>query len=130
MQHKLSFCSINIINENIAEVIVNKSVEISIEMVEEYDDFLSTHFSGDIGLLINRINSYNFSFEAKLTIASHENIKAIAVINYSDESEIFTNKLARLRELDGWNLTCFSGLELGWQQGLDWLKEELSVINR
>ncbi|MBU2924171.1 hypothetical protein Q4530_04985 [Colwellia sp. 1_MG-2023] len=129
MKYELSFCSINILNENIAEVIVNKSVEISIEMVEEYDEFLSTHFSSNFGLLINKINHYDYSFEAKLSIASHENLKVIAVINYSDESEALTQKMNDLRAVDRWNLKNFSGINLGWQDGFDWLTKELSMIS-
>jgi hypothetical protein len=129
MKHELSFCSINILNENIAEVIVNKSVEMSIEMVEEYDEFLSTHFSSDFGLLINKVNRYDYSFEAKLSIASHEKLKVIAVINYSDESEVLTQKIKKLRAVDSWNLKNFSGIDLGWQDGFDWLKKELSAVS-
>ncbi|WP_159821585.1 hypothetical protein [Colwellia sp. 20A7] len=129
MKHELSFCSINILNENIAEVIVNKSVEMSIEMVEEYDEFLSTHFSSYFGLLINKVNRYDYSFEAKLSIASHEKLKVIAVINYSDESEVLTQKMKNLRAVDSWNLKNFSGIDLGWQDGFDWLKKELSAVS-
>ena len=129
MKHELSFCSINILNENIAEVIVNKSVEMSIEMVEEYDEFLSTHFSSYFGLLINKVNRYDYSFEAKLSIASHEKLKVIAVINYSDESEALTQKIKNLRAVDSWNLKNFSGIDLGWQDGFDWLKKELSAVS-
>jgi hypothetical protein len=130
MKHELSFCSINMLDENIAEVIVNKSVKISIEMVEEYEEFLSTHFASNFGLLINKINHYDYSFEAKLSIASNENLKVMAVINYSDESEVLTQKMKNLRAVDGWNLKNFSGLDLGWQQGYDWLKEELSKLDK
>ena len=35
MKHKLSFCTINMLSEAVAEVIVNSDHEISIEMVEE-----------------------------------------------------------------------------------------------
>jgi hypothetical protein len=129
MKYELSFCSINILNENIAEVIVNKSVEMSIEMVEEYDEFLSTHFSSYFGLLINKVNRYDYSFEAKLSIASHEKLKVIAVINYSDESEVLTQKMKNLRAVDSWNLKNFSGIDLGWQDGFDWLKKELSAVS-
>jgi hypothetical protein len=118
------------LDENIAEIIVNKSVEISIEMVEEYDEFLSTHFSSDFGLLINKINEYNYSFEAKLSIASNENLKVMAVVNYSNESEELTQKIKNLRAIDDWNLKNFSGLDLGWQQAYDWLKEELSKLDK
>ena len=130
MKYELSFCSINMLDENIAEIIVNKSVEISIEMVEEYDEFLSTHFSSDFGLLINKINDYNYSFEAKLSIASNEHLKVMAVVNYSNESEELTQKIKNLRAVDDWNLKNFSGLDLGWQQAYDWLKEELSTLDK
>ena len=129
MKHKLSFCSINILSDAIAEVIVNKNVKISMEMVEEYDALLSQQFLGDFGLLVNKINFYDFSFEAKLSIGSHANLKAIAVINYNEKSELVTKDIAAIRVIDGWNLKSFSGLELGWQQGLDWLKEELSATS-
>jgi len=118
------------LDENIAEIIVNKSVEISIEMVEEYDEFLLTHFSSDFGLLINKINDYNYSFEAKLSIASNEHLKVMAVVNYSNESEELTQKIKNLRAVDDWNLKNFSGLDLGWQQAYDWLKEELSTLDK
>lgn len=31
--------------------------------------------------------------------------------------------IANVREIDGWNLRSFSGLNLGWQLGFDWLKK-------
>ncbi len=129
MKHKLSFCSVNVLNDAIAEVIVYKDVKISMEMVEEYEALLSQQFLGDFGLLVNKINAYDFSFEAKLSIGSHVNLKAIAVINYNEKSELVTKEISAIRKIDGWNLKSFSGLDLGWQQGFEWLKKELSVIN-
>lgn len=109
-----------------AEVIVNQGIEISLEMTEEYHDFLMNHFSDDFALLINKINQYDFSFEAKLNIASHENLTAIAVITYDNEGRVSSENLAAMRQLDGWNLKQFDGLNLGWQEGLDWLHCELN----
>jgi len=129
MKHKLSFCSVNVLNDAIAEVIVYKDVKISMEMVEEYEALLSQQFLGDFGLLVNKINAYDFSFEAKLSIGSHVNLKAIAVINYNEKSELVTKEISAIRKIDGWNLKSFSGLDLGWQQGFEWLTKELSVIN-
>jgi len=99
------------------------------EMVEEYEALLSQQFLGDFGLLVNKINAYDFSFEAKLSIGSHVNLKAIAVINYNEKSELVTKEISAIRKIDGWNLKSFSGLDLGWQQGFEWLTKELSVIN-
>mgnify|MGYP000503449139 CR=1 FL=1 len=129
MKHQLSFATITLLSDCIAEVVVNKDVEISLEMVEEYEAFFADKFSNAFGLLVNKIHYYNFSFEAKLSIGSHANLKAIAVINYNEKSELVTKDIAAIRVIDGWNLKSFSGLELGWQQGLDWLKEELSATS-
>jgi len=130
MKHKLSFCSINILTDTIAEVIVNKNIVMSLEMVEEYHKFLVDNFKGDFGILVNKINQYHYSFEAKLTIASASNIKAMAVINYNQAGKKSTEELLEVREQDSWNLKSFSGLDLGWQQGFEWLEKELSTISR
>jgi hypothetical protein len=117
------------LNDNLAEVIVNKNVEISLEMVEEYEAFLAEKYIDSFGLLINKVHDYNFAFEAKLSIGSHPNLKAIAVVHYTTVSELITQDVAEKRVRDGWNLKSFSGLELGWQKAYDWLSEELQAIN-
>jgi len=129
MKHKLSFCSINRISDCIAEVIVNKNVEISLEMVEEYEVFLAELFTNNFGLLINKVHHYNFAFEAKLSIGSHNNLQAIAVVDYNKNSLLITEDIANVRKIDGWNLKSFSGLDLGWQEALNWLEKELSAIS-
>ena len=126
MKHQLHFAQINVLSENIAEVIFGQDIDISLEISEEYDDFLSKMFSGNFALLVNKINQYDFSFEAKLSMASHENLTAIAVIVYDSESKKSVEKIAAMRKYDGWNLKVFDGLNLGWQEGLDWLHNELS----
>ena len=128
MNHNLSFAKINILNENVAEVIVGQNVEISLEMSEEYNDFFAEKFPNDFAILVNKINKYDFSFEAKLSMASHENLKAIAVVAYDKEGKQEVEKLAAMRQIDGWNLKVFDGLNLGWQDGLTWLENELSAL--
>ncbi len=126
MKHQLSFAHINFLDDNIIEVIVNDAVEVSIEMVEEYDHFLATHFSSPFGILVNKINNYAYSYEAQWIIASHQDIAAMAVVYY-DESGINTTKaLLKKRAIDNWNLKAFNALELGWQSAIDWLKKELA----
>lgn len=128
MNHNLSFAKINILNESVAEVIVGQNVEISLEMSEEYNDFLAEKFPNDFAILVNKINKYDFSFEAKLSMASHENLKAIAVVTYDKEGKQEVEELAAMRQIDGWNLKVFDGLNLGWQDGLTWLENELSTL--
>lgn len=130
-KYQLSFAKVNILSEHIAEVIVGQDVVISLEMSEEFDDFLTRFFSDNFALLINKINEYDFSFEAKLSVASHENLAAIAVVTYDNQSKASVGKIAAIRQRDGWNLKVFDGLNLGWQEGLDWLQGELNseVLN-
>jgi len=128
MQHQLSFAKINILSDTIAEVIVGQGIEISLEMSEEYDDFLTRKFTNNFALLVNKVNQYDFSFEAKLSMASHENLTAIAVITYENEGKQSVEKLAAMRKIDGWNLKVFDGLNLGWQEGYDWLQEQLNEV--
>jgi len=130
MKHQLSFCSINILTDAIAEVTINKDVVVSMEMVEEYEAFLSAKFTATFGLLVNKIHHYHFSYEAKLCINSHANLKAIAVVNYNNKGEQVTKDIVKVRAIDDWNIKSFSGLELGWQQGFDWLKKELTASSQ
>ncbi len=129
MKHKLSFCSINILSDSIAEVIINKHIVISMEMVEELHQLISKLFVYNFGILINKINPYRYSFEAKLSIGSHANLKAIAIVNYTNKGESVTQDIIQVRIVDDWNLKSFSGLELGWQEGFEWLEKELSATN-
>ena len=130
-KYQLSFAKVNILSEHIAEVIVGQDVVISLEMSEEFDGFLTKIFSNNFALLINKINEYDFSFEAKLSVASHENLAAISVVTYDNQSKASVGKIAAIRQRDGWNLKVFDGLNLGWQEGLDWLQGELNseVLN-
>lgn len=130
MKHQLSFAKVTLLRTSIAEVVVNKDVEISLEMVEELDAFLAEHFTSAFGLLINRVHDYHLSFEAKLSIASHSHLKAIAVVHYTKKSELLTKEFTDLRAIDDLNLQSFSALSLGWQQALEWLIKELPASSK
>ena len=101
MTHQLSFGYIKIIADDIAEVIVNNGIEMTLEMLDEYDNFLNEHFKNNtFGLLINKINHYTYTYEAQLAIGSLENIGAIAVINYHPRSVKTTQSLLNKRQME------------------------------
>lgn len=127
MKHRLSFGYFTLLAENIVEVTIDEGVEVSLEMIEESDLFLKAHVFSDFGMLINRINEYTYSYEAKLTMGSYTGLKAIAFVYYSDESKSLIEKINVMRALDNWNSSIFSGLELEWQQALKWLQNELFI---
>jgi hypothetical protein len=128
MKHRLSFGFYNLLSNNIVEVIADEGVEMTLEMVEECHDFVNKNVVGDFAMLINRINNYSYTYEAKLSVASYEGLKALAFVCYSEKSVLVTKKLQESRSFDQWNYPIFSGLELGWQQAYQWLENELSVV--
>jgi len=129
MKHRLSFAYFNILSENILEVVVDDGIEMTLEMIEECHDFIDAHFTGNFALLINRLNSYDYSYEAKLSIASYTGLKAIAFVYYNNEDKQLVEKLHHIRKHDQWNCQIFAGLTMGRQQAFNWLQEELSLID-
>jgi len=125
-KHRISFADINIISDCIAEIIIDEEVEVSLEMVEEHDNFLACIFKGKYGVLVNKINNYTYSPEAQFIMGSIENIVAIAVVNYNEQGKQTSKALADKRMIDQLNVRTFSGLDLGWQEANSWLQNELS----
>lgn len=129
MLYWLSFGAIRKLSDDIAEVIVDNDVVMTLEMVEEYESFLQSHFPRPFGLLINRINNYSYTYEAQLSIGSLENIKALAVVNYHPSAQLSTQRIATIRTLDNWNIKQFSGLMLGYQKAKTWLEHQLQLAH-
>ena len=129
MKYRLSFGVFNLLADNILEVTVDEGIEMSLEMIEECSDFVHEHISGDFGMIVNRINNYTYTYEAQLSLASYQGLKAIAFVYYNNESKEIIKSLHEKRQEDEWNFQVFSGLELGWQQAFQWIKSELIPVN-
>ena len=128
-EYRLSFCTINICADNIAEVIIDENIEVSIEMVEEHDEFLCSIFKGSFGVLVNKINTYSYAFEAQLVIGLINPMTAIASVNYSPHGTQSSQDILNKRTHDRLNIKTFIGTELAWHQAYDWLTLELSNRN-
>ena len=124
--YDLSFAKIILIQADIAEVVVNEGVEMNLAMVEEYHDFLLSHLQAPFSLLINKINSYSYDFEAQMKLATLAEINVMAVVSYSRMTEISTNVLANktYRETE-WNLRIYDNREMA----LEWLISEQAKIS-
>ena len=124
--YTLSFAKIIVIQKDIAEVVVNEGVEINVVMVDEYHEFLLSHLKAPFSLLINKINSYSYDFEAQMKLATLDEINVMAVVSYSRMTEISTNVLANktYRETE-WNLRIYDNRETA----LDWLLSEQEKIS-
>jgi hypothetical protein len=125
-KYRLYFAHISRLNESIAEVIFDKGICISIEMMEEIEMFLCDIFKNDFGVLVNKIYPYTYSPGAKLIMGSMERMKSIASVFYNTEGAASTQDIINRRTADKLNVKQFNGLELGRQQAFDWLLNELT----
>ena len=118
--HELPFAKIIILRDDIAEVMINEGVELDANMVDQYHNFLLSHLHPPFSLLINKINSYTYDFQAQEKLATLSEINAMAVVAYNRITEITTQTLASYpREIE-WNLKIFSNRD----DALAWLVAE------
>jgi hypothetical protein len=125
--YELPFAKIIILREDIAEVIVNDGVEMDTKMVDEYHEFLLSHLNPPFSLLINKINSYSYDFEAQMQLATLKEINAMAVVSYRRTTDISTEMLTNNVPRDTeWNLQIFQDRE----KALAWLFSEQKKSNK
>lgn len=118
--HVLPFAKIIILQKDIAEVMINDGVEMDTKMVDQYHDFLLSHLHPPFSLLINKVNSYTYDFQAQIHLATLKEINAMAVIAYNRITKITTESLASYPRSEKWNLRVFSNRD----EALTWLLAE------
>ncbi|WP_452599262.1 DUF7793 family protein [Pontimicrobium sp. MEBiC01747] len=89
----LSFCKINFLDRNrVAEIIINDGELLNLKKITELHRVLLNQYSSNsFYLLINKKNSYCYTYKAQLRLADLSLIKAIAIVNYTKISELSTN---------------------------------------
>ncbi|WP_076414355.1 hypothetical protein [Shewanella sp. UCD-KL12] len=124
--HKFNFgCSVELLTHNIAQVTIEPGVEITLEMLGEFDEYMSQTFNHDYALLVNKQHKYTYSFEAQLCMASHERLKATAVVFYDEQDAKLPQQLTERRQVDELNIRLFSGVNDGSKTAINWLEEQL-----
>ena len=68
--NELSFGKAIILNSNLVEIIVDEGIEMDLAMITEYHNWISKNLSDPCMVLINKINSYTYSFDAQLVLGS------------------------------------------------------------
>jgi hypothetical protein len=116
--NKLSFGKAIVIDSSLAEIIIDEGIEMNLAMVTEYHNWISQNLSDPCMVLVNRINSYTYSFNAQLALGSLEQIKAVAVVTNCDKVIKTTEFLKTLPRENPWNPTFFSNRD----QALLWLE--------
>lgn len=88
-EYRLQFCTVTLREDDIVIIEIDDGVNLDAEMANELVE-LSNKELGDrpFALLSNRINSYSFSFEALSKLANIPNLIALAIVIYSDKSQL------------------------------------------
>ena len=118
--YELSYAKIIILQEDIAEVIINDAVVMNAAMVKQYHEFLRSNLTSPFSLLINKINSYTYDFDAQTELATIAEINAMAVVVYNRITELATESLASYPRSKKWNLEIY----LNRNDALAWLLSE------
>ena len=90
--HQLSFCKLQIIDQNIVEVILDDGVEISGQMVDEFFMAIAEKMHDQISVLLNKATKYSYNFDALIQLSESTKIRNIGVVTYdalSRSSAIF-----------------------------------------
>ena len=117
----LPFGKINIIDSNIAEIIINEGVLIDTEMVKSYRALIRSHLKVPYSLLINKEHGYSYTFEAQVIIGDlDDDIDYRAVVVNSQSGEMATEILMNVNKRNNWNLQMFRDRE----EAIIWLKSK------
>ncbi|WP_299797311.1 hypothetical protein [uncultured Shewanella sp.] len=129
--HKFSFgCSVELLTNNIAQVTIEPNVEVTLEMLGEFDEYMAKVFNHDFALLINKQNNYSYAYETLLCMGSQENLKATAVVYYDDNDANLPPHFMEMRQVDRLNIQLFPGAKTGTKKALNWLEHQLCAEKR
>lgn len=117
-QYKLSFGTIVILEDNLAEVIINEGVIMNEIMVDLYHDFLLSYLKAPFSLIINKKNSYSYTFEAQKMIANLDEIHCMAVVVGTKGALMSTKTLIQINEANDWNIKLFKTRE----EAIEWIQ--------
>jgi len=118
--HELPYGKIIVLQNDIAEVIIDDEVVMDEAMIDHYHGFLLSHLKAPFSLLINKVNSYTYDFNAQLKLATLVEINVMAVIAYNRITKNTTELLASYPRSKEWNLKVFSNRD----EAMNWLISE------
>jgi hypothetical protein len=114
---ELDFAKIILLRKDIAEVIIDDGIEIDLAMLNQYHEFLLQRLEAPFALLINKINSYTYSFAAQKKLGSPKQINAMAVVAYRQTTILSTLALEKMPRDRTWNMQLFTERDAA----LEWL---------
>ena len=102
---------------DLAEVIVSEGIQVTADMVDECGQLLLDNFKCPCRILINRKNSYHYSFEAQQRLANLECVHSVAVLSHTRSGEITAKIVQMFPGKATWKLAFFADRA----SALEWL---------
>lgn len=108
---ELGFCTIAIVSENVAEIVVHEGVEVSGAMVEQCFSVLRTFLRTPFCLLVNECNSHSYDFAAQTALGAVDGLLAVALVSDKPLMDMAACSLMRLPRPTRWPMAVFSNRE-------------------
>lgn len=125
--YRLSFGVIRVYNDHLAEVMVDEGIEMSLAQVGEYHDFLLEHLKPHSYLLVNKSNSYTYSFDAQQHIFIREHIAAYAMFTPTVSSRLATDSVVMIQKhRDTLNVKLFDDRDEAMRWLVDQMKDNVT----
>jgi len=121
----LPFGKINVINPQIAEIIINEGTILDKQEVQDYNDVLRSNLKSPFSILINKENAYSYTFEAQLEMGKLNDIAYRAVVAYNHNAEMATQIIINLNKKNNWIIEVFRER----QAALNWLYTHINNRN-
>lgn len=115
--YTLPFGDITILQEHLAEVVIFEGIIMDEDIVDDYHNFLLSNLKPPFSLLINKKFAYSYTFGAQLKIGDLTQIDKMAVVAYSNLTEMATKSLMHLNVNKNWNIQIFQERD----SALNWL---------
>ena len=116
----LPFLKIIKLGDDLIEVITHEGVELDTGMMEQYHTWIRNKLKHPCYILVNKINAYSYSFEVQQNLSTIPEIKAIALLVYTQASQLATESLQDMPRQKPWNSKVFSSRE----EALQWLEAQ------
>ena len=124
-EFNLGFAKMIILYDDLAELIVNNDVELNLDMVNTLHQELRSNLTSPFYLLVNKSNDYSYDFTAQHELGTLDELKAIAIVCYTEKSKKSTNFISALPRKKQWNVEIFNNRE----DSLKWLKQQKSIFS-
>ncbi|WIO74346.1 hypothetical protein QP938_00135 [Porticoccaceae bacterium LTM1] len=95
---KLSFGQVLLLGKSLAEVVIDEGVEVNKRMIHNLHLALATHLKAPFRVLLNKENSYSFSYEAQRAFGNMSQFQSIAMLAKTSSGELSAKVKSQVSE--------------------------------